>query len=99
MGRPNSGNGRQFLDIPLANGHARSASTANLEPSLQLSTTTAASLREESTRVQLQKQRLKEQEQQARHATVVVSRRIPGYKTSAGTLKLLVEVTFKKKLV
>lgn len=35
--------------------------------------------REESTRVQLQKQRLSEQ-----HHAVIVSQKIPGFKTSAG---------------
>ena len=67
MGRLQA-NGRQFLDIPLANGHANSA------PLSQLTTT-----REEATRKQLQRQRLSEQQ----HA-VVVSQKIPGFKTSAG---------------
>ena len=65
---------RHFLDIQLANGHlpAHSRSLSTVAPLFLTS-------REESTRVQLQKQRLTEQ-----HHAVVVSQKIPGFKTSAG---------------
>ena len=66
-------NGRQFLDIPLANGNSATSSSGG--PLLHLNTTA----REESTRVQLHKQRLKES-----HHAVIVSQKIPGFKTSAG---------------
>lgn len=67
-----------FLDIPLANGHGHSRSLSSIAP-LQLSTT-----REESTRVQLQRQRLSEQ-----HHAIVVSQKVPGFKTSAGMLNIV----------
>lgn len=62
-------NGRQFLDIP------HSVTSSSGAPLLHLTTTA----REESTRVQLHKQRLKEE-----HHAVIVSQKIPGFKTSAG---------------
>ena len=65
---------KHFLDIQLANGHAPSHSrTLPSVPALYLTS------REESTRVQLQKQRLSEQ-----HHAIVVSQNIPGFRTSAG---------------
>lgn len=69
--RPSS----HFLDIPLANGFAPPPSSRHVSsvPPLHLSS------REDSTRVQLQKQRLSEQ-----HHAIVVSQKIPGFKTSAG---------------
>lgn len=67
---------RHFLDIQLANGNGH-ISPFQLEqpviPPLRLTP------RDDSTRVQLQRQRLKEQ-----HATAIVSKTIPGFKTSAG---------------
>ncbi len=71
---------RHFLDIPLANGFVPYAPSSrqnfsNAVPPLYLNP------REESTRVQLQKQRLEEQ-----HHAMVVSQKIPGFKTSAGML-------------
>ena len=66
-----------FLDIPLANGFAPPSARHNhvvaAQPPLHLTS------REDTTRVQLQKQRLHEQ-----HHAIVVRQRIPGFKTSAG---------------
>ena len=64
---------RPFLDVPLANAHAYSHSR-NLSAVSPLYLTS----RDESTRVQLQKERLK------REHAIIVSHRIPGFKTSAG---------------
>lgn len=73
---------RTFLDIEVANGsyggHAKQNSTG-CSKTLHLT----PPQREESTRVQLQKQRLDEQQQQHHHA-IVVSQKIPGVRTSAG---------------
>ena len=81
MGREKPSN--RLLDIPLANGHGRShsrnLSAAAAAPEALHLTTSPSSSREESTRVRLQKQRLREQ-----HHAVVIGHRIPGYKTSAG---------------
>lgn len=79
---------RHFLDIHIANSSAggggsgygsvpsTTTTTTIKQPStLQLS----PPQKEDSTRVQLQKQRLSEQQ----HA-IVVSQKIPGFKTSAG---------------
>lgn len=66
-----------FLDIPLANGFAPPSSRHHFAapPPLHLTSNS----REDTTRVQLQKQRLHEQ-----HHAIVVSQKIPGFKTSAG---------------
>ena len=81
MGRFNHPN-RHFLDIPLANGYGAPASASSHSRSLSAVAPLHLTSREESTRVQLQKQRLREQ-----HHAVVVSQRIPGFKTSAGMSK------------
>jgi hypothetical protein len=69
---------RHFLDIPLANGFVPAAPSSRQNFSAAIPPLHLTS-REESTRVQLQKQRLSEQ-----HHAVVVSQKIPGFKTSAG---------------
>ena len=70
---------RHFLDIPLANGNVTSAHSRNLSSVAAVTPLHLTSSREDSTRVQLQKQRLKEE-----HHAVIVSPTIPGFKTSAG---------------
>jgi hypothetical protein len=75
-----------FLDVQLANGYGhfdglRNFSTSSSVPSLQLDS------KEDSTRVQLQKQKLREQQQ---HAIIVTqTQKIPGIKTSAGMSRLV----------
>jgi hypothetical protein len=83
--RPSS----HFLDIPLANGFAPPPSSRHVSsvPPLHLSS------REDSTRVQLQKQRLSEQQ----HA-IVVSQKIPGFKTSAGMWNFVIRRTSEENL-
>ena len=66
---------RDFLDIQIANGYHPSPTKQQQAATLHLS----PPQREDSTRVQLQKQRLSEQ-----HHAIVVSQKIPGIKTSAG---------------
>lgn len=75
------GRSRHFLDIDLANGYANGYSyvaPATRPPAVQNTASLRVTLREDSTRVQLQKQRVKEQ-----HAAVLVGKNIPGFKTSA----------------
>lgn len=92
MGRHFKTYSQSLIDVQLANGHSRSSSsstttaTVNSANSLPvttslLSTTTPLRLavRDEPTRVQLQKQRLREQ-----HVKAPVSAAIPGFKASAG---------------
>lgn len=99
MGRHFKTYSHSLIDVQLANGHSRSSSSststatttalnsANYLPvtTSLLSSTTPLRLapRDEPTRVQLQKQRLREQ-----HAKVPVSAAIPGFKASAGMLEL-----------
>jgi hypothetical protein len=81
-----------FLDVELANGlveegsffssflvsqHISSTTTQVLQPTSTIAPLRLVS-REESTRVQLQKQRIKEQ-----HRVQLVGNKIPGFKTSA----------------
>ena len=84
MGRLHHASARQhFLDLPLANAYTHTVSSTHphsvSERSLPSVTPLYLTSQEESTRVQLQKQRLREQ-----HHAIVVSQRIPGLKTSAG---------------
>lgn len=94
MGRHFKTYSHSLIDVQLANGHSRSSSSsttaatttlnsANYIPvtTSLLSSTTPLRLapRDEPTRVQLQKQRLREQ-----HVKAPVSAAIPGFKASAG---------------
>jgi hypothetical protein len=65
-----------LLDVQLANGNGHVSATKALRPDISPLRLTP---REETTRVQLQRQRLKEQ-----HRGAIVSKTIPGFKTSAG---------------
>lgn len=76
MGRHHLYPRSHFLDIQLANGNGFVSHSQQFPPAISPLRLTP---RDDSTRVQLQKQVLKEQ-----HATAIVSKTIPGFKTSAG---------------
>lgn len=92
---PNNNNPRSFfLNLPLAKpGHVRPAATTSSSTfysafsrhPLRVTTTS----KEDSTRVQLQEERLREElhlrrQKESPHTALVVTQKIPGFKTSAG---------------
>ena len=87
---PPHSRGNYFLDVQVANGCGLvppySSSSAHSRTSSQYLQPVISPLRltpqDDTTRVQLQRQRLKEQ-----HATILVTKNIPGLKTSAGKFK------------
>lgn len=95
MGRHFKTYSHSLIDVQLANGHSRNSSTSTATATVSsasyipvttslLSSTTPLRLapKDEPTRIQLQKQRLREQ-----HVRAPVSAAIPGFKTSAGMLE------------
>lgn len=85
MGRSHYPQNRHLLDVQIVTGNTHGCLSSSSQQQQQRPHPPAVieplrlTPRDETTRVQLQRQRLKEQ-----HATAIVSKTIPGYKTSAG---------------